>query len=481
MSIDPRSGVRFGTLFALLTCCCGAFASGGAEVKVRLEPGERPTAVVSVDLPAAGSEERRALTFITEYAGVAGLEKRIREMKTFGIDGRPVPNRNAGSGAYFTDDPIGSLSYVVDLKLPADPTLGAHVSWYGCGSGALMLLDLLPAEALDAGPLSISFTPPSASYVSEAAELGKDGRIEDPRNAVFTVLPHSTMRFFASSAGIDFKLSVTGEWQFSEARLLVMTSDLLKEYEDLFGSGPGGELSVTMMPVPCSDVRGRWRAETRGRNVLILSSPAQYRNLGEQLAHEQLRHELLHLWVPNALKLDGDYAWFYEGFVFYRALIAGVRQRQIRFEDVLATLADVRRRATARPWRPLSGSADDRWREGSGSWHSRAVLTAFAVDVLSGGRNGGIDGLLKDVFRKALKLDRPAEGEEFVISQMHSRPELRLLVENSIKGETGPNWNLLVEMAGLTQATSRTELSPVRRPTSSQKAFLRRLGYNGSR
>lgn len=481
MSIDLRTAVMSGTLLLLLLLHVGVQASGGADVRVRLETGERPKAFVTADLPETGAAKRRSLSFITEHAGVKELDSRISGLKTFAADGTEIPNRPAGSGVYFTDAGISSVSYVVDLKLQNDPTLGAHVSWFGCGTGALMLLDLLPSEALEAGRLAISFTPPDGAYVSGPPEHDKSGIVEVPGDAVFTILPHSTRRYFASSPGIDFKVSVTGEWQFTEAGLVKMTSDLLKEYEDLFGSGPGEEVSVNMIPVPCSDLRGRWRAETRGRTVLILSSPAPYKNLGEQLAHEQLRHELLHLWIPNRLDLEGDYAWFYEGFVFYRALITGVQLGQIRFEDVLSTLADVRRRAVARPWRPLAGSAGDRWAEGSGQWHSQAVLTAFAADVLIGARDGGIDRLLKDVFRVALELDRPADGGSFVISRMERRPELRLLVENSLKGETAPNWEMLIELAGLNGAGPRSGLSPVSKPTSRQKAFLRRLGYNGRR
>ena len=29
---------------------------------------------------------------------------------------------------------------------------------------------------------------------------------------------------------------------------------------------------------------------------------------------------MLHLWVPNSLKLEGDYDWFFEGFTLYTAL-----------------------------------------------------------------------------------------------------------------------------------------------------------------
>jgi hypothetical protein len=41
-------------------------------------------------------------------------------------------------------------------------------------------------------------------------------------------------------------------------------------------------------------------------------------------------HEVLHLWVPNALRLHGDYDWFFEGFTLYTALLTALELKATR-------------------------------------------------------------------------------------------------------------------------------------------------------
>ena len=52
-------------------------------------------------------------------------------------------------------------------------------------------------------------------------------------------------------------------------------------------------------------------------------------------------HEVLHLWVPNALQLRGDYDWFFEGFTLYTALLTALDLKAIDFREYLDTLARV--------------------------------------------------------------------------------------------------------------------------------------------
>ncbi len=52
-----------------------------------------------------------------------------------------------------------------------------------------------------------------------------------------------------------------------------------------------------------------------------------------------LTHELFHLWVPNGLKLNGDYDWFYEGFTLYQSMRAGMRLQSLGFQDYLNALS----------------------------------------------------------------------------------------------------------------------------------------------
>ena len=43
--------------------------------------------------------------------------------------------------------------------------------------------------------------------------------------------------------------------------------------------------------------------------------------------------------MPNSLKLEGDYDWFFEGFTLYMALRTALELKVIDFKGFLKTLA----------------------------------------------------------------------------------------------------------------------------------------------
>lgn len=230
-----------------------------------------------------------------------------------------------------------------------------------------------------------------------------------------------------------------------------------------------------LIRVPDGSVRDRWRAETRGANILIVSSPSTYKNLGEQVIHEQLRHELLHLWIPNSLELVGNYSWFYEGFIFYRALVAGAEERRITFRDVLKTLSELKRRADTGSWLPLAGN------EVGGpsprTLHARGALVAFAADSALAVEGRDLDDLLQAVFRGARSPGRGRDADEYIIRAMRVHTGLTKLVEDAVLGDVPPDWDRTLAVAGLAEDASG-KIVPMERPTSRQRTFLRRLGYN---
>ncbi len=83
-----------------------------------------------------------------------------------------------------------------------------------------------------------------------------------------------------------------------------------------------------------------WKAETRGSTVVVArrSGCAQPDTRSDKLG-VIFSHELLHLWVPNSLKLEGDYDWFFEGFTLYMALRTALELKVINFKGFLNTLA----------------------------------------------------------------------------------------------------------------------------------------------
>jgi predicted metalloprotease with PDZ domain len=77
-------------------------------------------------------------------------------------------------------------------------------------------------------------------------------------------------------------------------------------------------------------------------------------------------HELLHLWVPNALQLQGDYDWFFEGFTLYTALVTALELKFINLNEYLATLARVYDAYLSRPDElSLIDASERRWTTGN--------------------------------------------------------------------------------------------------------------------
>ncbi len=96
-----------------------------------------------------------------------------------------------------------------------------------------------------------------------------------------------------------------------------------------------------LLPFPGETGPESWTAETRGNDVvLLLGRKATGKRVLSRLGIV-LSHELFHLWVPNSLKLTGDYDWFFEGFTLYQALRMALRLGLISFDDYLATIARV--------------------------------------------------------------------------------------------------------------------------------------------
>lgn len=429
----------------------------------------------------------RSFSFLDSRGGIVGLSSRIRDLTLLDEEGNLTSYRRGPSGSVFADAEVSVFSYTADLSPPEDPTQGAHVSWLSKEKGILMLADLLPAVEGNLGPVELRLAIGDGRHAATLEEPGPDGTysIEDPSKAVFLV--GSEIRETAVEAkGALISIAIEGEWQFSDELAAKMTDEIFRHYEDVFDALPARKIRILIARAPDPDLKDRWRAETRGNTIVIVSSPSLYRNHGEQRIHEQLRHEILHLWIPNSLNLSGDYSWFYEGFAFYRALIAGVQLGQITFPDVMRTLNESRENAQrSGAWMPLADVSDAAAGDSGGDLYSRGTLTAFACDVLlmsaSSGRKN-LDDVLKSVYRDASKTGEGKNANEFLIRKLAEWNELRPTVEGSVKGSTSPDWNDLARTAGIVQLPfARGRPAVTLNPTSAQKAILRRLGYNKRR
>lgn len=192
---------------------------------------------------------------------------------------------------------------------------------------------------------------------------------------------------------------------------------------------------IAPMPVATGSVK--WRAETRGSTVVLLIDPnAQISNWRSQLGII-FTHELLHLWVPNSLRLDGDYDWFFEGFTLYTALVTALELKFIDFDELVATLGRVYDSYLSRPDDlSLIDASERRWTGGNSVVYDKGMLVAFLYDVDVRRESGG-KTRLASLYRKlfARTATQPAKGNDVIIQLLSSTASGSDLARNYIDGK----------------------------------------------
>ena len=161
-----------------------------------------------------------------------------------------------------------------------------------------------------------------------------------------------------------------------------MAAEIFINYQELFAAKPNQKTQIFLLRFPKDIKSGRWEAETRGANVVIISSDMPFKTHSVQRLHEQLRHEIFHLWLPNGVNLSGNYDWFYEGFALYASLRTALAMNQIRFEDFLDTLGRAHSIDTLQSRRvSLIEASKNRWNGANTQVYARGMLVAFLIDT----------------------------------------------------------------------------------------------------
>ena len=234
-----------------------------------------------------------------------------------------------------------------------------------------------------------------------------------------------------------------------------------------------------------------WTAETRGATVTLLTGnlPSKVGALAQ--LSTPLTHELFHLWVPNALALDGDYDWFYEGFTVYEAARTAVRLDLLTFPEFLNAIARAYDGYLANAERDrwsLVEASKRRWSAGPSAVYSESMVVAFLYDLRLRMQSRGKQSieniypalLLKYGTRANGEPARAADGNDAAINVLTfdegTRAFVRAFVTQpakiDLRQELAP-FGLQVETFGL-----RTRISVSEEPTKQQRDLLRRLGYN---
>ena len=458
------------------------------EVKVRL--ASISPAVVQVEGRFLQSNiNHKNWVFLRSFAGVENLGERISNLNLRDVQGKTILSKKLIEGEYLADSEASNWDYLINIDSRLNEKAAAHISWLKNEQGILMTGDLLPQFEAGGLPVSakITFELPADWKISssEKPSAANTYDITDIDKAVF-VIGKNRREIKKADGKNTFNFVISGEWNFSDEEASKMAEHIFAEYRNSFGAPASPNIQVLLFHFPKEVKFGRWEADTRGSTSMVFSSDMPFKTLSLQRLHEQLRHEIFHLWIPGSVALTGNYNWFYEGFTVYEALKTGVNSNQIRFEDFLDTLSQAsdldnfqsRKVSLIEVSKRLSGAGS--------SVYSRGMLVAFLCDVALLRESGGKRSL-EDVFRLVLNKyhqpDKGRDGTAAILEILESYTELRTIVEKYIKGTETINWQTNLESIGIQPESNGpgTKLAVKSKLNKRQKDLLNKLGYNNWR
>ena len=473
-------------LFLVITLL-GAYGVS-AQKTVTVAVRDMVRASVDVDIRCSGPcTSELNISFVRESAGIAISKSgdRISAVEAYGENGAPVEVKKFGPFEYLA---LGAYHRVVvkrTLERPDELNQLAFRSWLKLDEGILSLEDLLPEQLQK--DVVVRFVLPQGVFAIGAGK-GKDGRtfqFDDATRCVVLVARDPVYGTSSYGTG-SFLLASVGQWPISPSEKMGMLTGILRYYHESLKADPVGEPVVILVrPSAAEFPPNRWAAQVKGSTALIVSTGVPFGGGQEsQRLHEQLRHELFHLWMPNSVALKGRYDWFYEGFAQYESLKMAVAANRIRFEDMLSTLARAHD-VTAADSFPISliEASAKRFQGSESRLYAKGLLVAFMIDVemmsASDARRGSAD-LLREIYTRHRRPAAMADGNESIIEVMDVLPELRPIVDSYVKGKSPVKIEPYLEKAGLAvdPSAQATLLTATSKPTDLQKKVLERLGYN---
>lgn len=430
-------------------------------------------------------------TFTNSIAGIENLGARISEFALADSQNRSISTKKLINGEYLANEKASVFSYQVNLKPLPNAAAMAHVSWLSGEHGLLMLADLLPqfAAVNQTKSAKIKFELlPGWKIISSEKNTGENTfHVKNIEKAIFLV-GSGCREQNMPIASATINIAICGEWQFADAEALKLSNEIFEEYRKLFSESPTEKVQIFLLRFPKEIKFGRWAAETRGVNLTILSADMPFKTQSVQRLHEQLRHEIFHLWMPNNLALTGNYDWFYEGFTVYQALRTGVAMNQIRFEDYLDTLAEaynlVNLQSNGRV--SLVDSSKSRWSGENNQIYARGMLVAFLCDVAflreTKGK-GNVSVLFQEIYQKHRVPNQSENGNAAILKVLKSYTQLVPVVEKYITGTDEINWETDLGSVGIqsTEENFVVRLTVKSKLNGKQKDLLDKLGYNNWR
>jgi hypothetical protein len=418
------------------------------------------------------STPMRSWSFRNAYAGALGIAERVQDFQADGVV------KKAASGEFRSDRNASTISYTI--KLPK-PTLAdvSHFSWIVGERGFLMFADLIPLEIHD---VSAAFVLPQEWSVESSFQRDANGRhqVAEPEKAVFFV-GRALRKSSSTVEGMPLDVVLSGNWPFTERDALDPAASVMQKYLALTGFRLAGKSVIMVAPLPVNEPKPDWKAETRGSTVVLLVNPNARFKVWRAQFTVIFAHEILHLWVPNSLKLEGDYDWFFEGFTMYTALRTSLELGVIDFKEYLNTLSRVYDSYRSQPGDlSLIDESGRRWFSAGPQVYIKGMLVAFLYDLMTRKDSGGQRTLL-DVYRNLFS--RPpadgADGNEAIIGLLGSTPVSRQFIRSYVESSTKVELEQILPAYGLSvDSTRRGSVLRVSGGLSEdQKQLLRSLGY----
>jgi len=449
----------------------GASAKASVLNKVTVAISTTGLIRVEVELPTPD----RSWSFRNAYASALGLAERVGEFQAFTESGKDARAKKSATGDFRSEIDASRILYFVRLSNPRASDL-PHTSWLADDRGILMFADLLPVDVVSA---SAVFGLPTGWAVESSITPDRDGRYEvlTPEKAVFIIgrQPHKASK---SVGGMMLETVVDGSWRFNETEALNAATEVMERYLAMTGFKLPGKSVIMIAASPVALGNSIWKAETRGSSVVVVMDPgARSKNsLGQ--VRVIFTHELLHLWVPNSLKLEGDYDWFFEGFTLYMALRMALELKVINFNGFLTTLSGV---YDAHPDKlSLIEESERRWTSAGSQVYVKGMLVAFLYDLMVRKESGGkttLAAIYRDLFNGGVTDN--VNGNEAIIRLLGSSPAskdfVKSYVENSKEIELEqllPAYGLQLDSSGKT-----SQLRVSRELNEDQRQLLRSLGY----
>jgi hypothetical protein len=447
-------------------------ANAGTEIKVVVLPSADITVEANLSTPS------RSWSFRNAYAGILGLGDRVHDFRAATASGQDASAQRLATGEFRSALDATKITYKVKITTPT-PADVSHASWLASNRAFLMFADLIPR---DLQTLAVEFTLPDGWTVESAISRDSTGRyqLSEPETAVFFV-GQALRKTSTTLDGMPLDLVLSGPWSFKDRGALKAGAKVLKKYAALTGFRLPSRSTIMIAPLPVAVGNTSWRAETRGSTVVLLIDPAaDFKNWIGQLS-VIFTHELLHLWIPNSLHLDGDYDWFFEGFTLYTALRTALELKLIDFKEFLNTLARVYDSYVSyRDDSSLIDASERRWTTPGSFVYDKGMLVAFLYDLLVRSESAG-KITLADRYRQLFssRAAEHADGNEAIIAVLGSSPAAKEFARGYIESSAKIELERLLPAYGLTLDSSGTssQLRTSGELNSDQKRLLRSLGY----